>query len=362
MEYFHITMSLLFLLLATVVKSRKCYENITDVSNVIKGDFKDSRDRYIGSFARTNNRMTWFIDACPVEVIFRACYLDVSQEHAILSEDRTFQTTECDLDKFKPETFLERSRSKKLLFIGDSLSLQTWIAIVCSLHSTEISAVYNIEWFNFLKFYNVPEWENDVCFHGLPHCYIKSGSVYYPQYNATIMINCTHFDSLHGFHSLSNIADNWSMGSNDVMILNYGMHFDPTTMEKVLKNVIEEIVKLQLSQDSPVVVWRETMPAHFNGLVGYTSDPINGNCSGYNDLELAYSSDYKNRMADKIFSKAGIPILRVAQNLFSEWYSHFGREFMLPRHHLDCVHYCNPSGALDHIRDLIFNMLAVLET
>ena len=53
------------------------------------------------------------------------------------------------------------------------------------------------------------------------------------------------------------------------------------------------------------------MPAHFNGLVGYTFDAINGNYSGYNDLELAYSSDYKNRMADEIFFKAGIPISRV---------------------------------------------------
>ncbi|THG07895.1 hypothetical protein TEA_021067 [Camellia sinensis var. sinensis] len=47
-----------------------------------------------------------------------------------------WKPTGCDLPRFDGEEFLRRFKGKKLLFVGDSLSLNQWRSLTCMLHAT----------------------------------------------------------------------------------------------------------------------------------------------------------------------------------------------------------------------------------
>ncbi|MQL96182.1 hypothetical protein Taro_028852 [Colocasia esculenta] len=46
-----------------------------------------------------------------------------------------WKPTACDLPKFKGEDLLERLRGKKMMFVGDSISLNQWESLACMLHA-----------------------------------------------------------------------------------------------------------------------------------------------------------------------------------------------------------------------------------
>ncbi|EPS71829.1 hypothetical protein M569_02929 [Genlisea aurea] len=47
-----------------------------------------------------------------------------------------WQPSSCDLPRFDGLDFLERSRGKRIMFVGDSLSLNMWQSLICLIHST----------------------------------------------------------------------------------------------------------------------------------------------------------------------------------------------------------------------------------
>ncbi|KAF6152810.1 hypothetical protein GIB67_004639 [Kingdonia uniflora] len=47
-----------------------------------------------------------------------------------------WQPADCDLPRFNSEEFLRRYKGKKIMYIGDSLSLNNWQSLVCVLHAS----------------------------------------------------------------------------------------------------------------------------------------------------------------------------------------------------------------------------------
>uniref|UniRef100_A0A7C8YK60 Uncharacterized protein n=1 Tax=Opuntia streptacantha TaxID=393608 RepID=A0A7C8YK60_OPUST len=54
-----------------------------------------------------------------------------------------WQPSGCNLSRFDGQEFLRRSVGKKILFVGDSLSLNQWQSFTCMLHATVPQAKYN---------------------------------------------------------------------------------------------------------------------------------------------------------------------------------------------------------------------------
>ncbi|XP_010535032.1 PREDICTED: protein trichome birefringence-like 41 [Tarenaya hassleriana] len=55
-----------------------------------------------------------------------------------------WQPLHCKLARFNGVKFLERHRGKKIMFVGDSLSLNQWQSLTCILHSSVPNSPYNI--------------------------------------------------------------------------------------------------------------------------------------------------------------------------------------------------------------------------
>ena len=51
-----------------------------------------------------------------------------------------WQPNECDLPRFDGQDFLQRLRGKKILFIGDSVSLNQWQSLLCLLHAAVLDS------------------------------------------------------------------------------------------------------------------------------------------------------------------------------------------------------------------------------
>ncbi|XP_009339559.2 protein trichome birefringence-like 43 [Pyrus x bretschneideri] len=56
-----------------------------------------------------------------------------------------WQPYSCNLPTFDGEDFLERFRDKRILFVGDSLSLNQWRSLTCMIHATSPQSGYTIK-------------------------------------------------------------------------------------------------------------------------------------------------------------------------------------------------------------------------
>ncbi|CAL9013121.1 unnamed protein product [Prunus brigantina] len=56
-----------------------------------------------------------------------------------------WQPFACKLPRFDAEDFLERFRDKRIMFVGDSLSLNQWQSFTCMLHAASSESEYNFE-------------------------------------------------------------------------------------------------------------------------------------------------------------------------------------------------------------------------
>ncbi|KAG2315741.1 hypothetical protein Bca52824_018863 [Brassica carinata] len=54
-----------------------------------------------------------------------------------------WQPQDCKLARFNGVEFLEKNRGKKIMFVGDSLSLNQWQSLTCMLHSSVPNSPYN---------------------------------------------------------------------------------------------------------------------------------------------------------------------------------------------------------------------------
>ena len=69
-------------------------------------------------------------------------------------------------------------------------------------------------------------------------CHILSGIVEYPQFNATIILLQSHLTELngksHGSNDISEYIKYGKLGPRDILLLNFGMHFNDPEHYKFL--------------------------------------------------------------------------------------------------------------------------------
>lgn len=67
-----------------------------------------------------------------------------------------WQPTSCNLPSFNGIDFLRRNRGKRIMFVGDSLSLNQWQSLTCMLHTAVPKAAYSLRTWQGLSTFKFP--------------------------------------------------------------------------------------------------------------------------------------------------------------------------------------------------------------
>ena len=331
-------------------KHDNCYERVEDISNtLLKGKWKASQSAFPGHFARSKNISFWRNLACPAEMRMYSCYLR-SYSAGRDAENSQWHSTSCRLDSFHPVSFLEHLRNRRLLFSGDSLQMQFFQTIVCSLHDTGLEMVYNLSWADISHIFGPDMFHLD--------CNVVH-SVYYPAYNATVLLYIPNSQHHYDSNFLSQYIELGSLSFNDVVIVNFGVAWD--SIESAVLSLAKQHSELE-STNRPWLIWREVSIQHFQNTnksvpLGYYNGSNNNlPCLTRIDRNRAYEEDYRNRFAERVMLQHNITILRTSTALYDAMNMHCMKQWRVGGAVVyDCTHYCMPSGVFYHWRDLLFN-------
>ncbi|KAL9433062.1 hypothetical protein AB3S75_027971 [Citrus x aurantiifolia] len=73
-----------------------------------------------------------------------------------------WKPTACELPRFDGRDFLRRYKGKKILFVGDSLSLNQWQSLACMLHASVPQTNFTISRTNGVSTFTIPEYDISV--------------------------------------------------------------------------------------------------------------------------------------------------------------------------------------------------------
>ena len=171
---------------AAATKVPLCYESKADISAELPGEWK-SGVPYGNSnaFARdTDWAPAWWNHACPAQMTIFSCYRHdtTATSHGATAENRRFVLSTCALQGFDPLAFLHRLRNGRLFFCCDSLAMQFFATVVCSLHATPAAtgAAYHLTWKDFQgQVFDL----KDCPLANTQHCHLADSTVHYPLYN-----------------------------------------------------------------------------------------------------------------------------------------------------------------------------------
>jgi hypothetical protein len=238
-------------------------------------------------------------EVCQAETLYHNCIYQGMTNRTNKILKRSWHTNESDCHSYHPNTFAENLRNQQLHFIGDSTMLQTWKYLTCSLLSVTTSNESNIQWFHYRGSSNEVSniYTDKTCPLGAPHCLIhQHGYIYFNEYNLNLS-----YVSIIGYAplELQRIIKLFNMTANDIVILNFGLHFN---VEKQFSDTVKQFLtdyhnKLK-TPVKPKLLFQETMPQHFTRMTaknGYYNkfeaatycDPI-GNLTGDIMIFLKY--------------------------------------------------------------------------
>ncbi|KAH6837285.1 TRICHOME BIREFRINGENCE-LIKE 37 [Perilla frutescens var. hirtella] len=70
----------------------------------------------------------------------------------------TWKPTKCELPKFRGKDFLRRFKGKRIMFVGDSLSLNQWQSLTCMLHASVPQSNYTLTKIGGLSTFYIPDY------------------------------------------------------------------------------------------------------------------------------------------------------------------------------------------------------------
>lgn len=221
---------------------------------------------------------TWLSHACPVQTFEFSCYYhETFPDNFHFFDNQTGRSTAIARRGWKPKhtqcqhfhihTFLHLLQNKQVLFVGDSVMLQIWTSLVCTLFSASKTALsymdhIDISWTNFR------DKDTYICPKGIEHCFVIDGHVHVLQTNTTFYAKTMDVFQPHTFQQL---LHNLSFTSNDVLIFNNGLHInDEHTYREVLHNVTKSFHQINHTEDRlHHVFFLETTPQHFGTMNGF---------------------------------------------------------------------------------------------
>ncbi|XP_074276045.1 protein trichome birefringence-like 43 [Silene latifolia] len=130
------------------VRGEDCSKNNTKtqeqylISNARKAQNAKKCDLYAGRWVYDNSYPLYDAGECPfIEKQFN-CETNGRYDKDYLKF--SWKPFHCFLPRFDGVDFLEKLKGKKIMFVGDSISLNQWQSLVCLLHTTTPNALYAI--------------------------------------------------------------------------------------------------------------------------------------------------------------------------------------------------------------------------
>ncbi|PIA59112.1 hypothetical protein AQUCO_00400161v1, partial [Aquilegia coerulea] len=75
-----------------------------------------------------------------------------------------WKPNDCELPRFNGLDFLERFRGKRIMFVGDSITLNQWQSFTCMLHTAVAEAEYRLTSEGDISTFTIPEYDVSVMF------------------------------------------------------------------------------------------------------------------------------------------------------------------------------------------------------
>ena len=269
---------------------------------------------------------------CPYQPIGHSCYLRDSARARTI-EERIWISTDERCNLLTPRDYLETLRNKTLLLYGDSMAIQIFSTLMCTLnHFLHSDLIWN-------KF----------------SPYLEGGQISFPDTTTTIAIRYdTKFDVEH----ISTTFADMRLTTRDIFIFNIGLHYnDKSAYESVLRKALDTISTVNRTRSLPKMFFLQTTPQHFATDNGYFNPQLSSkNCTIKSSPGQMKNGDWRNIALDNTISKwrdfgsiRNAHVIRIANALYSQYDAH------IDRNGSDCTHFCIPSAVFPFIHRTLFN-------
>lgn len=233
-----------------------------------------------------------------------------------------------------------------LVFVGDSTSLQMWLAALVllaprfqGLRCPDLSRAYRGEWGSDGRLRCAASSHPSVRL-----CYIKAGMVQRQQ--AAPRSSATQ--------AVRELLRTGGLDNRSIVLVNAGLHYENLQPELFAEaTALADLAAASRSSSAPAIVWRESSPQHFVSQHPFVRDghPLwwadewqqasAAGCSPASALVRRADGDKFNQVTSPILQASGMPILRVWNASFADWGGHLGRTRNREGARItDCTHFC----------------------
>lgn len=309
---------------------------------------------------------------CPVETFYQNCFYNGMTEKAQMLVRRHFQleagphSDRC--EEFAVRPFMEILRNRKLFFSGDSVTKQLWQALVCKILG-EITVPRELIRVSYSLYT-----ELDIsigCPFGASNCQMDEGEITIPEYNASIAY---HFDAKYSSGVMLKYINDWNVGRDDILIYNFGIHYNSemdmsaALVDAFLPDVRQLRDKAEAGENVAHMLknnfyFLESLPQHFARVDvpnGYFTPMYAASwCDPFSNVTQTKEFDWRNNLLHTHLTPVGVPIIPIADALYSQYDAHLGMDPILFKDRViaDCTHVCNPGPVLPYIMLEMYNRM-----
>lgn len=243
--------------------------------------------------------------------------------------DYQWEATTCKSKPFDALRFLSALKSKVILLSGDSVTKQTYIALICHLfeYAEPDLSYQNIPWARPVEVVN-----KDQVYSHQPHVTFLDDICFHFQYNVTIC--CCLAPDIYNKHADMVIWNAYGLhfhhtNHSNVTHLDQSMSADPLTHnQETYRSVLHGIAAYAKSHPSKLIVYRETSGQSFPG-------SLNGDFDNRDPSWIAYSTQRCKAQYEPInITAKGSETSTRSWSHLETWRQHMEKEIILHEHHM----------------------------
>lgn len=223
------------------------------------------------------------------------------------------------------ETFLKAIKSRDVLFLGDSLTLQLFKAFIMLFRSHNVEIISKDgRAISTTEFVSIPELNATIRLIEFYHL---------ADINAT-NVPPAAFDNVPPRFALTTSVLRAAVRESNVVVANIGLHYNIYSNFQVkMMEYIQELMIREINQRGICFLWRSTLPQHFSTMegTGLFEDRI-PNTVSCSKLEKEWSHPSDKILAD-VRSTSGIPLIDMTSIFKGAFNFHSVRAG-------DCTHFC----------------------
>jgi hypothetical protein len=332
-----------------------CFDATRPPPDFLPGAWVDRPLSSLHGYGQSANYNIWAQQACYAEYTVHSCFFLNDTARATRAARRIWQPDSCALLPFDSEAFIDKLQGRLLYFVGDSISTQMYVSLMCLLRGQETSTK-GLRWVDASQTWN----RKSNCPNGAEHCYFGNNQ---PEAKA----DCVKFRRKVQI-CLARVVDYDTLPEKTIVLVNYGLHMLPVykpsnaALFALVSSIISSARQARKEHRDLRIVWRQVSLQHFDSSdCSFENVVSNYRCS---DRACDYSASARTERDTKVLKM--LIDSEVVDTLFIQGYEKTSqanvrilRRADTPESVDDCTHYCLP-GMPDHWNRLFFNYLMSL--